>query len=145
MRPRLLKTPSTWCRVVREADRAFVFYVGHAGEREAFRAFKYPERELPTIQDALEVGAALAAAPPMLSVVSVPVAFVARLDLTGPAARVPEYPVVREAYQLPTRDREAVRALLRETERRIGAHVDPFHEAEAVNLAARLHRALGAV
>lgn len=148
MRPRVLRTASTWLRVTRQADRSFVFHVGARGEREAYRAFRYPPEQVPTVADALELAAALVEAPPMLAVVSVPVHFVEYPGLTVPPAvlaRVRACPVVRLAYQVPTDDREALRALLRAAERRIGAHVDAFDECEAVNLAARLHRALGAV
>lgn len=148
MRPRLLRTPSTWLRVSRRPDRSFVFEVGARGEREAYRAFLYPAQELPTVADALALAGALVEAPPMLAVVSVPAGFVTAASQHVPPAilaRVEAYPVVRLAYQVPVTDREAVRALLKAAERRIGAHVDPFDEAEAINLAARLHRALGAV
>jgi hypothetical protein len=60
-------------------------------------------------------------------------------------ARVRTYPTVRGAYQVPTRDREALRYLARVAHKHTGAHVEPFHEAEARNLAIRLERALGAV
>lgn len=148
MRPRILRTPTTWLRVTRRDDRAFVFHVGHTGEREPFRAFVYPPEQLPTEKDAVELAAALVQAPPMLSVVSVPVAFVdgALGGDRGPVLeRVRRYPTARGAYQLPVLDREAIRALLKAAERHTGDKVDPFLEAEAVNLSARLHRALGAV
>ncbi len=148
MRPRRLRTPSNWCRIVRRDDQAFEFYIGAHGEREPYRAFVYPHEQVPTVNDALELGNALVNAPPMLAVVSVPVSFVTAAASSIPApvlTRIEAYPVARLAYQLPVTDREAVRALMRAAERRIGAHVEPFDEAEAVNLAARLHRALGAV
>lgn len=148
MRPRRLVTPSTWCRIVRRPDQAFEFYIGAKGEREPYRAFLYPREQVPTVNDALEIGAALVAAPPMLAVVSVPATLAEALAPhlpAGIAERVRGYPTARLSYQLPITDREAIRALLRVAERQIGAHVDPFAEAEAVNLAARLHRALGAV
>ena len=131
------------------ADPAFVVrHVGARGEREAYRAFLYPPQELPTVEDAMTLAGSLVQAPPMLAVVPVPVSFVLAAAAHVPAAilaRVQGYPVARLSYQLPVRDREALRALIRAAEHRIGAHVDAFDEAEAVNLAARLHRALGAV
>jgi hypothetical protein len=148
VRPRRLVTPLNWCRIVRRPDLAFEFHIGAKGERDAFRAFLYPHEQVPTVNDALELAAALAAAPPILAAVSVPVTLAEALAVHLPAGiadRVRHYPTARLAYQLPVSDREAIRALLRVAERRIGAHVDPFEEAEAVNLAARLHRALGAV
>jgi hypothetical protein len=148
MRPRVLRTPTTWLRVTRGADRAFVFYVGAVGEREPYRAFTYPPQELPTENDALELAAALVQAPPMLSVVSVSAAWVdlAHAGDDSPiVARVRSYPLARGAYQLPVRDREALRYLARTAAKHVGAHVEPFHEAEARNLAIRLERALGAI
>jgi hypothetical protein len=133
---------------VRRPDQAFEFYIGAKGEREPFRAFVYPHEQVPTVNDALEIGSALVQAPPMLAVVSVPATLAEALAIHLPAGiadRLRKYPTARLSYQLPVSDREAIRALLRVAERRVGAHVDPFEEAEAVNLAARLHRALGAV
>ncbi len=145
MRPRRLCTPTTWLRVTRRPDRAFVFHVGARGEREPYRAFLYPPEQLPTVPDALELAAALVQAPPMLAVVSVPVELVVTMGEGPVFDRVRQYPIARLAYQVPVCDREAVRALLKAAEKRIGAHVEPFEEAAYVNLAARLHRALGAV
>jgi hypothetical protein len=144
----MLRTPTTWLRVSRRPSREFVFEIGARGEREPYRAFLYPPQELPTVLDAMTLAKALVDAPPMLAVLSVPTAFVAgaALHLPPPVlARVEAYPIARLSYQVPVTDREALRALLKACERRIGAHVDAFEEAEAVNLAGRVHRALGAV
>lgn len=143
MRPRVLRSDAgAWCRVSREADRSFVFEFGARGEREAYRAFRYPPAQLPTVEDAVTLAAALVQAPPMLAAVSVPAAALAWLPEGPVARRVGALPMARGAYQLPVDDREALRALLAACRRH---HADPFVEAEAVNLAMRLERALGAV